>query len=179
MIRFLAGGLPFEQQALTRLRALLWVTLFTAGNLLVPALVHGLPQGGSTWLPIYAFTLIGAYRYGWQVGLAVALLSPLANHLLTGMPPLAVLDAVLVKSVALALLAGLWAQSRRSVSLAGLLIVVAGYQVLGLAYESVRWGSVGTAAADTLRSWPGLAVQVVGGAVLLSLWNGRGRQTPH
>lgn len=47
----------------------LMALLFVIGNITLPQLVHLLPQGGLVWLPIYMFTLIGAYKYGWKVGL--------------------------------------------------------------------------------------------------------------
>lgn len=69
--------------------------LFVAGNMALPQLFHLIPQGGITWLPIYFFTLIGAYKYGWKVGLLTALFSPVLNSLLFGMPHPAVLPAIL------------------------------------------------------------------------------------
>lgn len=60
--------------------------LFVAGNIILPQLFHLIPQGGITWLPIYFFTLIAAYKYGWKVGLLTAVLSPVANALFFGMP---------------------------------------------------------------------------------------------
>ena len=56
--------------------------LFVAGNLLLPQICHLIPQGGVRWLPIYFFTLIGAYKYGWRVGLLTAVVSPLAKSFL-------------------------------------------------------------------------------------------------
>lgn len=44
-------------------------SLFVLGNLVMPQLFHLIPQGGMIWLPIYFFTLVGAYKYGWKVGL--------------------------------------------------------------------------------------------------------------
>ena len=48
------------KQAKTYLAA----ALFTLGNMIVPQLCHTVHMGGPTWLPIYLFTLIGAYKYG-------------------------------------------------------------------------------------------------------------------
>ncbi len=48
--------------------------LFVAGNIVLPQLCHLVPQEGLILLPIYFFTLIGAYKYGWQVGLLTAVL---------------------------------------------------------------------------------------------------------
>ena len=46
--------------------------LFVAGNIVLPQICHLVPQGGLRWLPIYFFTLVGAYKYGWRVGLLTA-----------------------------------------------------------------------------------------------------------
>ena len=67
-------------------RTYLMAALFIAGNMALPQLFHLIPQGGITWLPIYFFTLIGAYKFGWKVGLLTAVLSPIINSLLFGMP---------------------------------------------------------------------------------------------
>ena len=80
--------------------------IFIVGNIALPQLCHLMPQGGMIWLPIYFFTLIGAYKYGWKVGLLTAIASPLLNHILFGMPAAAVLVPILVKSTLLALAAG-------------------------------------------------------------------------
>ena len=92
-------------------RTYLMAALFIAGNMALPQLFHLIPQGGITWLPIYFFTLIGAYKFGWKVGLLTAVLSPIINSLLFGMPLPAVLPAILLKSVLLAAAAG-WAAHR-------------------------------------------------------------------
>ena len=60
-------------------RTYLMAALFIAGNMALPQLFHLIPQGGITWLPIYFFTLIGAYKFGWKVGLLTAILSPIIN----------------------------------------------------------------------------------------------------
>ena len=67
--------------------------LFLAGNIVLPQLFHTIRLGGPTWLPIYFFTLVGAYKYGWRVGLLTAVLSPLVNSALFGMPAAAALPA--------------------------------------------------------------------------------------
>ena len=76
------------------LRTYLAAALFVVGNIVLPQLAHLIPQGGVTWLPIYFFTLIGAYKYGWRVGLLTAVASPLLNSWLFGMPAPQVLPAI-------------------------------------------------------------------------------------
>ena len=80
--------------------------LFVAGNIVLPQLCHTVHMGGPTWLPIYLFTLVGAYKYGRCVGLLTAVASPLLNSALFGMPAAAALPAILLKSTLLALIAG-------------------------------------------------------------------------
>ena len=77
-------------------RTYLAASLFIVGNILFPQFFHLIPQGGITWLPIYFFTLIGAYKYGWKVGLLTAVLSPIINSSLFGMPMPVVLPAILL-----------------------------------------------------------------------------------
>ncbi len=71
----------------TSTRTYLFIFLFVLGNLLLPQVTHMIPSGGLIFLPIYFFTLIAAYKFGLKVGLLTALLSPLLNSFLFGMPP--------------------------------------------------------------------------------------------
>lgn len=141
--------------------------LFIAGNIALPQLFHAVPHGGMTWLPIYFFTLVGAYKYGWRVGLLTALASPLANSALFGMPAPAVLPAILTKSVLLAVAAGVTASRFRRVSLGLLLAVVAFYQIVGSAAEWAYTGSLAAALQDLHMGIPGMLLQVVGGYALI------------
>ena len=76
-----------------------WIAaLFVAGNVLLPQWCHLVPQGGVRWLPIYFFTLIAAYKYGWRAGMLTAVASPLINSALFGMPVADTLPPILFKS---------------------------------------------------------------------------------
>lgn len=99
----------------------LFALLFVAGNIALPQLCHLVPAGGPTLLPIYFFTLIAAYKYGFRVGLLTAILSPVINHLLFAMPAAAVLPAILIKSGLLAGAAALAARYAKNISLLALL----------------------------------------------------------
>lgn len=139
------------------------VLLFVAGNIALPQLFHLVPQGGVTWLPIYFFTLVGAYKFGWRVGLLTAVLSPLVNLWFFGMPPATALPAILLKSCLLAFLAGGTAHRFARVSFPLLLGVVLGYQVLGTLGEWALKGDLFLALQDFRIGLPGMALQVVGG----------------
>ena len=143
------------------------VALFVVGNILLPQLCHLMPQGGMVWLPIYFFTLVGAYKYGWKVGLMTAILSPLCNNLLFGMPATALLVPILAKSTILALAAGFVASRHGKVSLLALAAVVATYQVVGGAFEWAWTGSFAAAMQDFKLGIPGMLTQIVGGYLFI------------
>ena len=137
--------------------------LFILGNIALPQLCHMVPQGGMILLPIYFFTLIGAYKYGWKVGLMTAVLSPVINHLAFGMPAAAVLAPILVKSTILALTAGFVASHSKKVSIALMAGVVLTYQVAGGLFEWAYTSSFAAAVQDFKLGIPGMLLQIVGG----------------
>jgi hypothetical protein len=148
---------------LTQTKGFLFALMFIAGNVVLPQLCHLMPQGGLIFLPIYFFTLIGAYKYGWQVGLLTAVASPLVNNALFGMPPAPMVPIVLVKSVLLATAAALVARRSGRVSVPSLLLVVLLYQVPGSMVEWAMTGNAGAALQDVRLGIPGLLVQIIGG----------------
>lgn len=137
--------------------------LFILGNIALPQLCHIFPQGGMILLPIYFFTLIGAYKYGWKVGLLTAILSPLLNHALFGMPAAAMLAPILVKSTILAIVAGYVAYNYKRASIALLAMVVLSYQMLGGMFEWAWTGSFAAALQDFRLGMLGMTLQIFGG----------------
>ena len=142
--------------------------LFVVGNMALPQLFHLIPQGGITWLPIYFFTLIGAYKYGWKVGLLTALLSPVLNSLLFGMHQTVILPAILLKSTLLAIAAGYAAHRYKRISIPILLLVVLSYQVVGTLGEWILVNDFFSAVQDFRIGLPGMALQIFGGYLFIS-----------
>ncbi|MDY6412355.1 MAG: ECF transporter S component, partial [Bacteroidales bacterium] len=99
------SNVALYQLSYNQVKTYLVAALFIIGNIALPQLCHLIPQGGLVFLPIYFFTLVAAYKYGFTVGLTTAVMSPLVNSALFGMPPVAMLPIILVKSVMLALAA--------------------------------------------------------------------------
>ena len=151
----------------SNVRTYLFALLFVAGNLALPQLCHLTPYGGPTLLPIYFFTLIASYKYGFRVGLLTALLSPVINHLLFAMPGAAVLPAILIKSTLLAGASALAARYAKKVSLLAILIAVLSYQIIGTAFEWALVGNFYAAAQDFRMGVPGMLIQWFGGYALL------------
>ena len=112
--------------------------LFVAGNIVLPQICHLVPQGGLRWLPIYFFTLVGAYKYGWRVGLLTAVLSPAVNSALFGMPAAAMLPGVVLF-----------------------------YQLFGSLGEWAWTGSAKAALQDIRIGLPGMLAQVFAGYAVL------------
>jgi len=144
-----------------------YASLFVAGNIVLPQVCHLLPFGGHILLPIYFFTLIAAYKYGFFTGLMTAIASPLINHLLFGMPTAEVLPAILVKSVLLAGAASYLAYRTKQVSILALLLVVVLYQTVGSLAEWALTGSATAAIQDLRMGIPGMLLQVFVGYLCL------------
>jgi hypothetical protein len=180
----------------------LYAALFVAGNLILPQLAHFVPNGGPTFLPIYFFTLIAAYKYGIKTGLLTAVLSPVINSLLFGMPMMAMMPIILIKSSLLAIAAAYAAQkitSLRGVTLRSklnvpslrgakrrsnplivrtpllitLLAIVLSYQIVGTLIEWAIVKDFFIAVQDFRIGLPGMALQVVGGWLILRSMTGR------
>lgn len=142
----------------TNANTYLFAFVFIVGNVVLPQLCHLVHLGGPAMLPIYFFTLIGAYKYGFKVGMLTAVLSPLVNSFLFGMPSVTILPAILVKSVLLALVAGYMADRFRKITIPAL---------LGTLIEWALVGDFYLAAQDFRIGIPGMLLQIFGGYALL------------
>ena len=154
---------------LNELKTYLFVLLFVAGNIILPQLCHLIPDGGKMFLPIYFFTLVASYKYGVKVGLMTAVLSPIINSLLFGMPALALLPAILTKSVVLALAASFVANKTHKISIVNLLIVILTYQCVGTLAEWAMTSSFYVAIQDFRLGIPGMILQLFGTYLLVTI----------
>ena len=145
----------------------MWTAVFVACNLVLPQLFHLIPQGGVIFSPLSLVILAGAYKFGWKTGLLAALLSPLVNHSLTGMPAWEVLPVMTLKLAVLAVVAGLVAQQFKAVSVLLLIGVVLASKAIGGFGELLLTGGIDATTADFIVGWPGLLLQVVGTWLIL------------
>ena len=150
-----------------------FTTFFIIGNLLFPQLCHLIPNGGKELLPIFFFTLIGAYKYGLRVGLATAILSPLINSILSDMPATDYLPIVLTKSVLLAVSASLIAFKSGKLSLSNLLVTIILYQSTSTLITGLYLGNLTFALTNTMQSWPGMLLQLFGGYIILHFFSNK------
>lgn len=152
----------------SEMRTYLFAVMFIVGNIVLPQLCHLFPQGGLILLPIYFFTLIAAYKYGLRVGLLTAVLSPLINSALFGMPPAAALPIIMIKGILLAVAAAWMAGRSKGASLLAIIAVVLAYQLVGGLIEWAMTGSLASALQDWKLGWPGMLLQAVGGWLVIN-----------
>ena len=162
-----ASNVKLYSLTLKQSRTYVFALLFVVGNIVLPQLCHLFPKGGLIMLPIYFFTLIGAYKYGLKVGLITAVLSPLINSLLFGMPPMAGVPVIIIKGVLLASAAAFVAHKTQKVTLMTLIAVVLLYQVVGCLIEWAIKADFMAAVQDFRIGIPGMLLQIVGGYLLL------------
>jgi len=81
--------------------------LCVALGLLLPLAFHFIPGGGSVFLPMHIPVLLCGLVCGWRYGFACGVLAPLASHLMTGMPPSAVLPGMLCELAVYGVVSGL------------------------------------------------------------------------
>lgn len=73
----------------------------------VPMAFHMIPNAGVVFLPMHIPVLLCGLLCGWQYGLLCGLVGPLISSLTTGMPPAAVLPAMMVECAVYGCTAGL------------------------------------------------------------------------
>jgi len=127
----------------------------------LPLVAHLIPQGGIIFAPLSLVILAGAYKLGWKVALLAAVVSPLLNHYLTGMPAWGVLQVMMLKLVVLALAAGLTAQYFRKATLPLIVGVVLAAEIIGGIGEWALTGDIVATVSDFTIGWPGLLLQIV------------------
>ena len=155
-------ALASQKFTFSNYRTYLAASAFVAGNILVPQLCHLIPNGGLIFLPIYFFTLVGAFLCGWKVGLLTAVLSPVVNFVFFGMPPAASLPAILVKSLTLVLAVAV-VSKKMKFSILAVAVAVLSYQIVGMAVEYLMDFNFMHAIQDIRLGWPGMLIQIVGG----------------
>lgn len=157
-----------ETLSFNNYRTWLLASLFIAGNIIMPQLFHTVRLGGPTWLPIYFFTLVGAWIGGWRTGLLTALASPVINSLVFGMPAVAMLPTIILKSSLLAGAAAYAGRHQMKATLATVALVILSYQLPGTLGEWALTGSADMALGDLTIGLPGLLLQLFGATAVIN-----------
>ena len=83
------------------------------------------------------------------------------------MPVLAVVPAIMFKSIILAVAAALAARYFGKISIWGILIAVLAYQVIGTGFEWILVSDFSVAIQDFRIGFPGMIIQLFGGYLVL------------
>ncbi len=106
MTIFRPVSFKFLELQFTQSRLYLASCIFVFFSVATPYLCHLFSLTGKVLLPLYFFTILAAYKFGWKAGMFTALLSPIISYLLSGMPNGHILILVVLKGVALGVFAG-------------------------------------------------------------------------
>lgn len=112
------------------------------------------------FLPIYFFTLIAAQRYGYQVALLTAVMTPIVGNLCFGAPASAMIPDMLFKGSCLAITGYFFAQKIENKLLASVLAVLCSWTFVGLV--ELPFAGFAYAFQDFVTGIPGMAMMIVG-----------------
>ena len=136
----------------------------------LPIAFHSIPDGGSVFLPMHIPVLICGMICGWPYGFICGLMGPLLSSALTGMPPIAVLPAMMVECGMYGLVSGLMLKFVHTKSTYGDLYIalvvamLAGRVVSGIAKALIFTPGLAMSAwitASFVTALPGILIQLV------------------
>lgn len=137
----------------------------------IPLMFHGIQNAGNIFCPMHIPVFICGLICGWQYGLLCGIAGPALSSALSGMPPVAILPAMMVELAAYGTAAGLMMKLVRTKStyadlyISLIVAIVCGRVLAGLAkalifargsYSMSAW-----IAGSVVTSWPGTVIQLV------------------
>ena len=137
----------------------------------LPLAFHAVPNAGSIYLPMHIPVLLCGLICGWSFGLACGIVGPLLSSLLTGMPPAAVLPAMVIELAVYGIVAGLGMALVRTKKLsADLYISLIAAMLTGRIVAGVAKALIFAAGSTTMAAWatsyfvtglPGIVIQLI------------------
>jgi len=136
----------------------------------LPIAVHSIPNAGSVILPMHIPVLICGLVCGWPYGFICGLLGPLLSSLITGMPPAAMMPAMMVECAVYGMVTALLLKvvhtgnTRFDLYIALLAAMIAGRVVSGVAKALIFSPGITMSAWITgsfVTALPGIVIQLV------------------
>ena len=90
-----------------QVKKLVMAAMCVALGIVLPMAFHTIQNAGSIFLPMHIPVLICGLLCGWQYGLICGILAPVLSSLFTGMPPAAILPAILCELAVYGLITGI------------------------------------------------------------------------
>lgn len=144
--------------------------LFVALCVVLPIAFHSIPDAGSILLPMHIPVLVCGLLCGWPYGFICGLLGPALSCLLTGMPPMAILPAMMIECATYGAITGLILKFIRTKNLtldlyiALIVAMIAGRVVSGVAKALIFSPGITMTAwitASFVTALPGIVLQLV------------------
>ncbi len=139
--------------------------------IVLPWIMHSIPRSGQIFLPMHIPILICGFVCGWPFGLLVGALAPLLNHLLTVMPPQAILVQMTVELAIYGFLAGVLYKFIRTkneyvdIYVSLIFAMIGGRIVYGLLnaliFNAASYGWNIWLTSMFVTAWPGIVIQLV------------------
>ena len=82
---------------MSNVKSMVMTAMCIALGVVLPVMFHGVENAGSIFCPMHIPVLICGLICGWQYGLVCGLVTPIVSSLLTGMPPMAILPAMMIE----------------------------------------------------------------------------------
>ncbi len=130
-------------------KKLVFSALCSALCVILPMLFHFIPNAGTIFLPMHIPVLLCGMLCGWPYGLGCGLLGPMLSSLLTKMPPMAVLPAMMVECAVYGAVSGFLMQLLRDQKL--------GFRLYGSLIPAMLCGRIVSGIAKALIFSPGLS----------------------
>ena len=136
----------------------------------LPIAFHSIPDAGSVFLPMHIPVLICGMICGWPYGLMCGLMGPLLSSVLTGMPPVAYLPAMMVECGTYGMISGLVLKYLRTKNtyadlyIALVIAMLAGRVVSGIAKALIFTPGMSMTmwiTASFITALPGIVIQLV------------------
>lgn len=92
---------------MSKTKRTVYAAMCLALGVVLPLAFHSIPNAGSIFLPMHLPVLLCGFICGWPFGLACGVLTPVLSSLITGMPPMAYVPAMICELAVYGLASGL------------------------------------------------------------------------
>ena len=136
----------------------------------LPIAFHSIPDAGSVFLPMHIPVLICGMICGWPYGFVCGLMGPLLSSALTGMPPAAILPAMMVECATYGMVSGIMLKlvhtknTYADLYIALVVAMLAGRVLSGIAKALIFMPNISMTAwimASVVTALPGILIQLV------------------
>lgn len=156
-------------KARNSVRNMTFAAVCVALCVVLPIAFHSIPDAGSVFLPMHIPVLICGMICGWPYGLLCGILGPLLSSAITGMPPVAILPAMMLECGAYGMVSGLMLKVVRTKNtyadlyIALIVAMLAGRVVSGIAKALIFMPGMALSAwitASFVTALPGIVIQL-------------------